>query len=58
MASVSPPEDLMAVSVGNLQQLHNRMTALVLLFMTEKPHHNYILSNRDIWNKRMLAQSF
>lgn len=36
MASVSPPKDLLAASVGNLQQLHNRMTVPALLFMTEK----------------------
>lgn len=58
MASVSLPEDLLAVSVGNLQQLHNRMTVLALLFITGKAHYNYILVNRDTWNKSVLAQSF
>lgn len=48
MASISPPEDLLAVSVGSLQQLHNTMTVPALLFMMEKAHYNYISTNRDI----------
>lgn len=47
MAPVSQPEDPVAFSVGNVQQIHKSMTVPALLFTTEEAHYNYILTNRD-----------